>query len=398
MELIAYQRRYVENGNRDDDSWGYTINTALFQNYEWRVVQGNVMEDARLKERLNRSVRTAFGGTGTQSTDQLGREFLEEAWTRISSGRLLVGDPGTVFEVVYSRVLPFLSSDTLAYEGATQLHNVRVETPIELDDRTIIRQLSGEERQHIRWRQAPWDDQWETCAALVRRYDLPVLGEDDVGDPSTIYAEQQAAAQDVLLAIAVAGRQRGTVGTTSIASAIWTPSPSFMSLASDYPHGNVRTVLHTADAEIVKKAWAALRKRERLVRLAAERIADVRRLADPGDAIIDTVTALEAVIGMDAERELPRRLSLYAARLCAPKIGIAQRQLYDSILEGFRRRQLALRGKQPPGQEQADDERLSVLIETVVRSLLQMRLERDPSFRRDMTEVLLTDPPSAQKA
>lgn len=395
-ELTAYQRRYVENGYRDDGSWAYTINSALFQNYEWRMVQANVKEEPRLDERLNRSVRTAFGGGGTQSTEQLGREFLEEASRRITSGRMLVGDPAAVFEVVYARVLPFLVSETLTHEGITQLHNVRVDRAIELDDRTVIRQLSGEDRKHVRWQQAAWDDQSEGCAALVRRYDLPLLAENEIGDPTAVYAEQQAAAQDALIAIAMAVRQRGTIGMTSIAPAVWTPSHFYTSLASDYPHGNDRTVVHIADADIVKKAWRALG--QRVIRLAGERIANVRRLTDAGDAIIDTITALEAVIGMDAERELPRRLSLYAARLSAGKLGMSQRDLYDRILEGFRRRQLALRGKETSPAEQSDDATLALLVETVVRTLLQMRLDGDALFKRDMMEVLLSDPPSTAEA
>ena len=391
-QLIAYQRRYVENGYRDDDSWAYTIGTALFQNYEWRMVQANVAEDQRLNQRLNRSVRTAFGGTGTQSTEQIGREFLQEAWNRISSGKLLIGAPDKVFDAVYARIEPFLSSKTIAHECATQLHNVRVDEPIMLDSRSVLRQLLGEERKHVRWTNAAWDDQWETCAALIRRYDLPILDDDEVADPTAIYAEQQAAAQDALLSIAVAVPQRGTIGMTSLAPAEWTPSPSYMSLASDYPYGHERTRLNPANAEIVKKAWIALRNGQRMVRLAAERIADVRRLSDPGDAIIDTVTALEAVIGTDPERELARRLSLYAARLCAAKLSISQRELYDSALEGFRRRQSALRGRDATEKEQNDDARISAVIERVVRMLLQMRLDRDPLLKTDVTEMLLSDP------
>src|SRR5580658_3815429 len=86
VTLEAFQKRYVESGYKDSSSWP---NNILFQSYEWAVVNRIAQEDARLRSRLLEPVVTALGATTTMSLEAVGREFLDQAWHRIKTGKVL---------------------------------------------------------------------------------------------------------------------------------------------------------------------------------------------------------------------------------------------------------------------------------------------------------------------
>ena len=95
------------------------------------VVNRIAQEDARLRSRLLEPVVTALGATTTMSLEAVGREFLDQAWHRIKTGKLLVGDPDDTFSQIYAVIEPWiLAEKALPYEALTLLYNVRVEGQI----------------------------------------------------------------------------------------------------------------------------------------------------------------------------------------------------------------------------------------------------------------------------
>jgi hypothetical protein len=128
VTLEAFQKRYVESGYKDSSSWP---NNILFQSYEWAVVNRIAQEDARLRSRLLEPVVTALGATTTMSLEAVGREFLDQAWHRLKTGKLLVGDPDDTFSQIYAVIEPWIRAEkALPYEALTLLYNVRVEGQI----------------------------------------------------------------------------------------------------------------------------------------------------------------------------------------------------------------------------------------------------------------------------
>jgi hypothetical protein len=386
VTLEAFQKRYVESGYKDSSSWP---NNILFQSYEWAVVNRVAQEDARLRSRLLEPVVTALGATTTMSLEAVGREFLDQAWHRIKTGKLLVGDPDDTFSQIYAVIEPWIRAEkALPYEALTLLYNVRVEGQIALDERVTLRQLHGDEKAHQRWNDTTWDDVWELPAVVAQRIDLPILAPGITGDSASAVEAFRSGARDVLLTLALLGPTRATLGKMSLSAADWAPNLGFMSFVLDYPYGLERLTVPQAHAPLLQAAWRAIRQ-DRALRIASEYLADPRRFADPEKALIDVVTSIEALAGQDSKRRLQRRMCLYCARLVSMDLGLSQRQVFDGLMAAFARREKALRGREPSAEERAGGTAILSLAQTVARRLLQMRIVGDERLRRDVIDILL---------
>lgn len=390
IELVAYQKRYVDSGFTDEASFpGY----AHLTKYEWQVVNRTVEENEELRVLFIEGARTSMGATAPNCTTQIAQEFFQQAWRRISSGRLLVGEPRSIFDEVYPSIEAFARrTQSLQFEALISLLNVRVDAAIALDERTTIRQMSSAEKGDIAWKDSVWDDQWETCALVEHVFDDPILAANAVA----VARDQELIelGRDVILALSTLGDARATLGKIVIRPHGWSPAQGASSRLIDYPFGNRRLRIASADAELLRQSWNAIhRQRDRRVRIGAEYLADPRRLADPEKGLIDVVTAVEALVGEDARRRLVRRLSLYAARLVASDLGLSERQVYDDLMRAFSRREIALRGREPSLAEKDGDEALVRSISAVARTLLVMRIRSDVRLKADPIDVMLQDPP-----
>jgi hypothetical protein len=390
--LLGYQRRFVNNNRRDDGLWPGEMGSELFRIYEWQIVRANVRESALLTARLGGAIRTAFGGTGSDSTDEVGRSFLDYAWQRIKSGRLLTGSADNAFDEVYSKIEAFVLTERLPYKAVTIIHNLRVGRSLALDDKTSIRSITSEERKDVPWRDTVWDDPWELPAAVETKFELKILTGTETEDLGTIQSRLRETTEDALMAIAVAMPQYGSPGKMVIGQDGWMPSHLHMAVQYDFPRGATRTRIQSEQEELVRLSWRAIHVRpDRRVRLGAERLCNLRRHDNVGSSLVEAVIALEAVIGDDAERELSHRISLLSARLVATDLDISERQVFDGLVEAFDFRTRILRGK----VTSIDDARELLLLEStekVVRRLLQMRVLSDSRLLTDSLEILLEGP------
>ncbi|TAM57160.1 MAG: hypothetical protein EPN49_16200 [Rhodanobacter sp.] len=393
-QLQAFQKRYVDDGHKDDGSFpGY----ADLTKYEWLVVNQTIEGNERLRALFITGVRTNMGGTSPNCATQIAQEFFQQAYRRITRGKLLIGDPDIVFDEIYRVIEPFaVRTDSLQYVAQISLLNVRVESAIELDARTTLRQMSATEKDDIAWKDAVWDDQWETCAIIEHVFDDQFLGAGAVN--ASRDEEFIALGREMLLALSALRPPRATLGKMVIRPHGWSPAQFSSSRLLDYPFGTERIRITNAEAEIIRDAWNALRnRRDRRVRIAAEYLADPRRMADPEKGLIDVVTALEALVGNDKQRRLVRRLSLYAARLVASDLGLSEREVYDDLVRAFSRREVALRGQEPSQEEKDGDGALVRAVSAVARRLLVMRMRSDSKLRDDQIDVLLRSPAASPR-
>ena len=391
---MAYQRKFVEAGYKDDDhAWGYEFGVEVFQIYEWTQLQSAIAQENVLRERIRGEIRTGLSVFATDKAQSIGNAFLDAAHRRMRKGALLYGEPPEFFASVYREIEEFVTADSLPYHAVTPLHNVRSST-VHLDGENAIGPMQQNPREDFRWNGVTWDDASEVSAQFEHNFRLPILREGEQGDTQGVIDACRTAVDRVLITIAVAQRSTATAGPTLIENVGFYPEGAgSLRLLGDSPRQDLRkTLIGPEHIQVMTSTWAMLQDtRQNRVRLAGERLATIELARDDESALLEAVTALESILGDDSRNELAHRLSLLAARLIARDLGKSEREVRDGLLEAFQRRTTVLRGRE--GREDVKSTKAVLrLVDDVVRRLTQLRAARDPRFANDPVDIFLTGP------
>ncbi|MGA3037434.1 MAG: hypothetical protein ABSE64_08085 [Vulcanimicrobiaceae bacterium] len=392
-KLCDYQRTFVEGGYKDQEhTWAYAFGVEAFTIYEWRVLQAAIAQTPVLKARIQGEIRTAFGMFAALDRAQdIGAVFFNAAHKRMTSGQLLFGEPNALFDAVFPGVEAFLTMDAVPHHAVTPLYGVRIGAPIPLDEDNTISLMPQEVRTDFRWRNTAWDDEFDHPVQFEHRFRLPILSADVPVRQQPVIEACRDAVENALISIAVAQRSTAVSGPLLIENMNFVPAgSSALVLPGGSPRrGLGRTQLQSERFPEMQAAWRCLVGRtERRVRLAGERLAIIELARDGDSALLEAVTALEAILGDDYRNELPHRLSLLAARLVAKDLGLSQRLVRDTIFAAFQRRTIVLRGKESQ-DDVAEVKRLTLFVDSVVRRLTQLRVLEDGRFKEDPVDVLL---------
>jgi hypothetical protein len=309
----------------------------------------------------------------------------------MAGGKLLFGEPEAFFSEIYVDIEAYLTAQSLPYHALTPLHNVRSGV-VTLDERNSIGPMAHDTKDDPRWKDVAWDSSYELPAQFEHRFELPVLPEGVHGDIQLVHNECRLAVEDALISIAISQRSTATAGPMLVESIGFVPQRASTRMPGSPPREDLaKTLIDGTRVAIMTSAWTALRRDPRSrIRLVGERLASIELARDDDDALLEAVTALEAILGDDARNELAHRLSLLAARLVAADLGLSQRDVRDGIFKAFQRRTTVLRGR---GSSESGEASRSLLrlVDDVVRRLTHLRVANDPRLSSDPIDAFLTD-------
>jgi len=385
--LLDYQRRFVENGYKDDNTWGYEFGTKPYRGYPWQLVIASIAQNPELHAVVDGGHATEFGGRGGNLAQTIGQGLLDAAYKRMIGNTLLLGKPDATFAAVYEQIADYLSATVLPFRAVSLLNNIRTHAPLELDATTSIAFAPNDLRSDPRWNDVLLDDPHELPAVFVEGFTSPKVPFGSTVDLLPIIEQHRATAEDGVLAITVVRRQYGSAGTMLIEPAGWMPSPSSSRYDNHLPSvRGERTVIEADDRELLRSAWAAIHvKRDQRLRSCVSRLRSADGERNDGEAILELLTGLEAIIGEDGERQLKRRISMVAARLVAEELAMTERRIFDVLWEAFEIRTTLLRGR----VNDAASAGVRSTVERVVRALAQMKVREDPRLGKPSLDIIL---------